>query len=115
MLYPDEVLQDIGSDFTDAHWHLLALLGCDYDEASKLTIDHLLSFEETKVLSPDEMFKSTSLSQNFFRSNLKYLEGAHVIQTIPDRNDSRKREIKLTENGYRVLQAKLAGQFIATP
>jgi len=106
--YPDDVIIDISHRLTAAHWLVLELLSCELvDDPLKSQSLILLPPEKVPALTLTEIHQQTTLTPNFFRQHVAYLEGAGAIDLIIDRNDSRRRPAMITENGYRMVQLRV--------
>jgi hypothetical protein len=106
--YPDEILRDIMSRFTPAHWAILQDLCCEITEYNL----RLLPKNEIEPKPLSKLQEGVTLAPQYFRVHIGFLQGATAIDIIQDPRDQRKRPAMITNNGYRMVELQLQDQGI---
>ena len=89
-LYPDQILQDIGSSFDLLHWTVLIEAAQEIDNAGYCSF---LNLE-----------KRVNTNRPRFYRTVSFLEGAQTLTIGRNIRDQRINEVRLTENGLRLLE-----------
>lgn len=88
-LYTDQILQDIGSSFDLLHWTLLIEAA---EEIEKVGYCSFLNLE-----------KRVNTNRPRFYRTVSFLEGAQTITIGNNIRDQRIKEVRLTDNGLRLI------------
>ena len=92
MIYPDDVLIDIGSSFSMLSWGVMEAMV------------KLLTENESVECTLIDLEKSLSVPAQKFRRELSFLEGAQVIKVQESAFNGRMKAVLMTENGQRLFQ-----------
>lgn len=88
-LYPDQILQDIGSSFDLLHWTVLLEAA---EEIKKVGYCSFLNLEKRAFTNRPRFYRTVS-----------FLEGAQTITIGTNVHDQRIKEVRLTDNGLRLI------------
>jgi len=101
--YSDDVLLDLSATFTLSHWTLLEILAGYIDENGEPVEQPQAT---ATILTLKELQDFVQISPMNYRQSVAYLEGAKAVTIMPGMRDQRYKDVKITDNGLRMLELR---------